>query len=165
MSSRSQEHQKMIRLYKQETGQTDILMGDVAAWAKRRGWVMPIAPTDVEILAKQLSKAAREETRRDRRTGLPYRVNHAYKEKRGDEVLTFWMDIDENPARDKMDRSLKLRREQMVGDAFNLYTDAKHWSDEHPDQEPIQVELDFGPDVDWRLNGPREDDQDQRQAA
>lgn len=86
MSTLQRERWKMIRMYKEETGASDVRMVEVAAWAQKRGWTMPLAPTPVEILAKQLAKAAREETRKDLKTGLPYRVNHAYKVKRDGET-------------------------------------------------------------------------------
>ncbi len=49
-----------------------------------------------------------------------------------------------------MHRSLTKRREQMVGDAVHLIYDADRWNSQHPDLEPIQMALDFEPDVDWR---------------
>jgi len=53
-------------------------------------------------------------------------------------------------------RSLGIRREQMVGDGLMLSYDADHWNRIHPDQEPIQIELDFTDDVAWRKNAPNE---------
>ena len=50
-----------------------------------------------------------------------------------------------------------MRREQMVGDALQLNLDAEHWSNEHPNEEPIQLPLDFSDDVEWRKNTPLED--------
>lgn len=60
-----------------------------------------------------------------------------------------------------MDKSLKVRREQMVGDALQLTLDANHWNSVNPDQEPLQVELDFADDVAWRLNAPAEEPAEQ----
>jgi len=168
MSRQQRERWKMIRMYKEETGATDIRMIEVAKWIKERGGTMPSAPSPVEILAKQLSRAAREETRNDLKSGLPYRVNHAYNVKRGDEVLTFWIDIDERAPRDKMDKSLKTRREQMVGDAYHLRLDGMHWNSINPDETPLQVELDFTDDVEWRLHAPRDEQaaaDDERKAS
>lgn len=60
-----------------------------------------------------------------------------------------------NPATTK---SLKQRREQMVGDAVQLTLDWTHWNRVNPAEEPIELPLDFQPDVEWELNAPDEDD-------
>lgn len=49
-----------------------------------------------------------------------------------------------------MHRSLTKRREQMVGDAVHLTYDADRWNAQNHDLEPIQMALDFTPDVEWR---------------
>ncbi|MCB9570877.1 MAG: hypothetical protein H6709_02170 [Kofleriaceae bacterium] len=71
-----------------------------------------------------------------------------------------WVDID-GATRVQMHRSLNLRREQMVGDAVQLSFDAEHWNSIHPAEEPIKIELDFAPDVEWRRNS----DDDAKQAS
>ena len=55
-----------------------------------------------------------------------------------------------------MQKCLVQRREQMVGDALQLTLDADHWNSVNPSEAPIQMPLDFGPDVEWRKNGPAE---------
>lgn len=55
-----------------------------------------------------------------------------------------------------MHKSLIMRREQMVADGLQLTLDAEHWNRMHSDEEPIQLPLDLGPDVEWRKNGPDE---------
>lgn len=60
-----------------------------------------------------------------------------------------WIDIDEAP-RGPMQRSLVMRREQIVGDALQLSFDADHWNSIHTDEEPIILPLDFTDDVDER---------------
>ncbi|MCB9507831.1 MAG: hypothetical protein H6697_09230 [Myxococcales bacterium] len=49
----------------------------------------------------------------------------------------------------------------MVGDAVQLSFDAEHWNSIHPAEEPIKIELDFAPDVEWRRNS----DDDAKQAS
>lgn len=68
--------------------------------------------------------------------------------------LTIWIDIDE-ATRPQIHKSLIQRREQMVGDGLQLTLDAEHWNRMHPDQEPIQMPLDLGPDVEWPKNAPK----------
>lgn len=153
--TRQQEMQRIIRRYKDETGNKEINMGEIADYAIRLGWPLPKPTNPRDRLAKDFSDAAREETRIDGRTGRPYRANHAITEWRQGELFTTWIDIDEAP-RPRMLKSLVRRREQMVGDAWHLTLDQDHWNGINPNDEPINLPLDFGPDVDWRKNSPEE---------
>jgi hypothetical protein len=150
----------IIRQYKFETGKDEIEMRDVAQWAQRvLGYRLPKPKDPVDLFVKELTKAAREETRYDASTGRPYRANHAVTEYRGNgQQMTFWFDIDKAP-RKAMYKSLIQRREQMVGDALQLTFDANHWNGIHPDEESIQMPLDFTDDVEWRMNAPDEEQQ------
>lgn len=49
------------------------------------------------------------------------------------------------------------RREQMVGDAVSLSDDALRWNRLHPDEDPIQIPLDFEFDVLLRRSAPPDD--------
>ena len=152
MSSQKSQLQRVIREYKIQTGATEIDMHDVARFAVTEcGWRLPEPVDPYDRLARQLSKAARDEMRQDTATGRPYRANHAVTETRGGRQMTLWVDIDEAP-RPRMVKSLIQRREQMVGDAVQLTFDAEHWNSVHPDEEPITMELDFTEDVEWRKN-------------
>lgn len=51
-------------------------------------------------------------------------------------------------------KSLTGRRQQMVGDAFQLALDADHWNNVHSNEEPIQIQMDFTDDVEWAMNAP-----------
>ena len=70
-------------------------------------------------------------------------------------TLWSWIDIDEAP-RAPVYKSLQARREQMVGDGLQLTLDADHWNSIHMDEKPIVMEMDFGPDIEWRKNGADE---------
>ncbi len=143
--SQIREDQKVIRLYKEETGETEIDMHKVAKWALSKGVTSPKPKTAEDLLAARFSKAARQEMRKDKSTGRPYRANHAVP----DGSLTLWVDIDEAP-RKRMHKSTQMRREQMVGDALQLTYDVDHWNSINPDEAPIEIELDFQFDVDLR---------------
>jgi hypothetical protein len=125
------------------------------ALAVRRGYKPPSSPSSLDLLARELSRVAREQHKTDELTGRPYRVYHAYKQAQGDRQLTLWIDIDTAP-RGKMHKSLQMRREQMVGDGFQLTLDADHWNGRHPSEEPIDIPLDFTEDVAERKNVPDE---------
>lgn len=75
--TRKQEMQRLIRLYKEQTGEMEVDMHKVAEFLVARGWPLtkPIDP--LVLLMRQLSTAAREEIRRDQVTRNPYRANHA----------------------------------------------------------------------------------------
>jgi len=149
--------QKFARYYRESVGK-DVTMHEVALAAQKAGWKMPVPKDPVDILAKEFSRAAREEIRHDEVTGEPYRANIAYTQGQGSEQLTFWGDIDKAP-RKNMVKNVALRREQMVGDGLQLTFDAKHWNRVNPDEEPIYVELDFTDDVQWRMNAPKEEEE------
>jgi hypothetical protein len=150
--------QRIIRYFKDELAQKDVDMNEVARWAVARGWPLP-KPTDpIERLAQEFSKAAREEIRHDSKTGKPYRANHAITFTQDNRQTARWFDIDEDPPRPKMLKSLVQRREQMVGDGLQLALDASHWNGAHPKDEPIQLSFDFTLDIEWRKNAPDADE-------
>lgn len=157
MATKTEKMQRFIRYYKEQTGIKEVDMHEVAKFAEKNGWRMPEPVRAIDRLAREFTNAAREEVRHDKRTGRPYRANHAFKGKKRDngEQSYLWIDIDEAP-REPMLKSLVLRREQMVGDAYHLTLDADHWNSIHPNEEQIVLPLDFTDDVNWRKNGPTE---------
>ncbi len=142
--------QRMIRLYKEKTGKTEIDMKEVAEFAVSKGWRVPPPTSPLERLAREFAQAARDEIRHDKKTKKPYRANHAVPGKQGH---FFWVDIDEAP-REPMRKSLIARREQMVGDGLQLTLDADHWNRINPEEKPIIMPMDFTDDVLWRQNAP-----------
>jgi hypothetical protein len=123
--------QRLIRAYKDETSEREIDMHKVAKFAAGKGWPLPLPPSPLDLLAKQFSDAAREEIRHDKKTGRPYRANHAIIQGVGSAQLHLWIDIDEAP-RDRILKSLVMRREQMVGDGLQLSLDQDHWNSINP---------------------------------
>ena len=157
MATKRNEMQRIIRRYKEETGQTEVDMHKVAKYAAGMGFPLPVPANPLDKLAKEFSQAAREEIRQDAVTGRPYRANHAVTTKQGGQQLTFWVDIDEAP-RHVIFKSLMNRREQMVGDGLQLTLDADHWNTIHTDEDPIAIPLDLTDDVEWRKNAPDADE-------
>lgn len=142
--------QKLIALYRVMTGETELDPRKIAEFAVKKGVDLPRPKDPLEILAKEISSAAREELRKDEVTKRPYRAYHSLPIEHPDGQTSFvFVDI-EDATRPQMHRSLNKRREQMVGDAVHLIYDADRWNSQHPDVEPIQIALDFAPDVDWR---------------
>ena len=159
MASRHKEMQNIIRHYKHETKKREVDMRDVVRWAVTHGWPLPKPIDPIDRLAKEFSQAAREELRTDATTGKPYRVNHAVRVNQNGQVLMFWVDIDEAP-RKPMLISVTQRREQMVGDGLQLSLDVDHWNSINSGKEdPIEVQLDFTDDVEWRKNAPDDEEE------
>ena len=76
-SGQSRQKQHLIRQFKRETGETQIDMHKVAAYAVSKGWTLPTPRSPIDLLARQFADAARQEMRYDTATGKPYRANHA----------------------------------------------------------------------------------------
>lgn len=154
----TQDRQRALHHYRQVTGIDEVDMHEFARFAvEKLGWPLPEPIDPLDRLARQMARAAREETKTDANTGRPYRVNHAIPNETDGQTRFSWAHIDRAP-RPRMQLALRHRREQMVGDATMLVYDADHWNSIHPDEPPIQIELDFGPDVEWRKNSDDEDD-------
>ncbi|WP_153954367.1 hypothetical protein [Cupriavidus necator] len=152
--SRNEQYQALMQLYKSETGNKVVDMEDMADWCIRRGVALPKPKSARDLLVAQLSDAARAEYRQDPKTGLSYRANHALRTTAKDgRQLTFWVDI-EDATRPQMVYSLGNRRQQMVADAVHLKIDEMIWNSRHPDEQPIQLVMDFTEDVEERLNSP-----------
>ncbi|MBB5390516.1 MULTISPECIES: hypothetical protein [unclassified Herbaspirillum] len=152
--TKNEQLQSMIQLYKSETGNITVDMELVADWAIQRGATLPKPKSARDLLVAQLADAARAEYRQDSKTGLSYRANHALRVSRKDgKQYTLWVDI-EDATRAQMSWSLSNRRQQMVGDAVHLKIDEMIWNDRHPEEQPIQLVMDFTDDVEERLNSP-----------
>ena len=159
MSNRLERKQRFIRYYKEQTGKEEVDMKDVARFAKKMGWELPIPPDPLDLLAKQFADAAREETRVDKSTKRPYRANLAISKKLPDGQMVFaWIDTDEAP-RHKMVKALMLYRDQMVGEAVIGTDTAEHWNRINPSQRPLDFPTDLTDDVQWRRNAPTEDEE------
>ncbi len=148
MPTRIHEMQNIIKLYKTETGETEVDMHKIAEYALKNGWPLPKPVSAVDLLARQFTDAARVEMKIDEKSHQPYRVNHAIPANEGTQG-TLWIDIDEAP-RTPMHKSLIMRRQQIVDDSLQVTLDADHWNNIHPNEQPIQIPLDFTEDVEER---------------
>jgi len=158
--SKTMERLRFIKLYRDETGETEIDMRNVAEFAVRKGWPLPPPTNPVDALAKLFADAARIEIRHDTATGRPYRANHAVPNRTVAGQLSFtWIDID-NPATvpKKMRISLVMRREQMIDDGLQLTLDMDHWNSIRPEDERISLPMDLTLDVEIRRAALDEED-------
>ncbi len=132
----------------------DVTTHEIAFALEAQGYKMPEPKSPVDLLAKEIADALREETRYDKVLKKDYRSNVYYTERQGGKQLTFWADI-EKVNRKKMVKNYILRRDQMVGDGTQVSIDILHWNRINPTEEPIQLELNLTYDVEWRLNAPK----------
>lgn len=147
---------RLIRHYREKTGESAVDMHKIAAFAVKEGWPLPKPKSPLDLLASQFSKAARQETKIDAETGNPYRVNHALPSKKGSQG-SLWIDID-TATRSQMHTSLTLRREQTVGDMVQLTFDTDHWNAVNPDKQELFMDPDMTFDVELRKAGDDMDD-------
>lgn len=149
MSAYGNQIKAYIERYQKEVGGSDGLLDphEVAEWAYRKGLHKPSMQTVVNAIAADISQILREEYRTSA-NGQRYRAKHAVRFKKGDRTLSLWADMDDEKApRDHFVRSFAQRRQQIVGDCFQLKTDVDVYNGKYPVQQPIQVPLDFTLDV------------------
>lgn len=99
------------------------------------------------MIAKDIAQVFREEYRTDKQ-GRRYRAKHAVRNKKYNKTLSLWADLDDpNVPHQHFQKSFAQRRSQIVGDCFQLKTDADVYNDSRTPSEPIQLILDFTLDV------------------
>jgi hypothetical protein len=131
--------------YIAETGDQEVDHHHVAAWAIRKGrWESPTRD-QVQILARDLSRAAREDFIEDE-NGQAVRRRHSYKVVQGEFEYTKWVKI-EDASPDQMKLSVQGRRRGILSDCIQLNRDVKHYNKNYNPGEYIQPSFDFGSDI------------------
>lgn len=146
MAAYSQQMQDIFRKYQEEVSPDPADLRDVAAWAIKEGLWHP-KPADVHArFAQEMADALREEYRTDK-AGRRYRAKHAIRATNYDgKQMSLWDDIDTAP-RAHMEKAFAQRRRGIVGDSHQLRLDVDHFNSVHPEEEPVQLILDFTDDV------------------
>ena len=151
--SKVSERQRFLRLYREETGESEIDMHKVAEFAIRKGWPLPKPADPKDLLAKQFADAARQEIRRNATSNKPYRAYHAVPvEKQRGQLAFWWIDIDDpNTTPKNFRKSAVRRREQMIDDGVQLSLDLDHWNSMHPkEEEQVHLPWDLTLDIEIR---------------
>ena len=148
MSAYANQVKSYIERYHTEVGGDGLLDPHaVAEWAYSKGLHKPSIRTVVDAIAADIAQLFREDYRTDAK-GQRYRAMHAVRSKQGDKTMSLWADMDDAKApRDHFVRSFAQRRQQIVGDCFQLKTDVDVYNGKNAEQRPIQVPLDFTLDV------------------
>lgn len=148
MSAYSEAIKSYIERYKREVHNEGLLdPHDVAGWAYKNGLHKPSDKAIINLIAADIAQTFREEYRTDR-LGRRYRAKHAATTKMGNKTMSLWADMDDpNAPHAHFVKSFGQRRQQIVGDCYQLKTDADVYNDHRKPDQPIQVVLDFTLDV------------------
>ncbi|MBS2127337.1 hypothetical protein KEX41_09340 [Burkholderia thailandensis] len=148
MSAYANQVKAYLERYQVEVGGDGLLDPHaVAEWAYKNGLHKPSVRTVIDAIAADIAQVFREEYRTDEK-GQRYRAKHAVRSKKDNKTMSLWADIDDDRApRSHFVRSFGQRRQQIVGDCFQLKTDVDVYNAKNVAQEPIQVVLDFTYDV------------------
>jgi hypothetical protein len=148
MSAYANQVKAYLERYQSEVGGDGLVDPHlVAEWAYKNGLHKPNIRTIVDAIAADISQVFREEYRTDK-SGQRYRAMHAVRSRQNGKTMSHWADMDDERApRDHFARSFAQRRQQIVGDCFQLKTDADVYNAKNPLLKPIQIPLDFKYDV------------------
>lgn len=149
--SRKEQHQQIVKAYRDAGQPWPADMGSVALWAYRQGLVRQRPVDIVQSLARELSKAMRDDMFTDPQ-GRRVRKNHAYREplagpegESSQRVL--WLSIDEATP-EQMHSSLQHRRNLVLADCHQLKTDTDSYNDNrNASRPPLQLSFDFTEDL------------------
>ncbi len=155
MASERKKMQLYMQYIRRVTGEAELDLDKVVDRAIGEGWTLPTPRSARDILKAKFTDAAREETRRDEETGEPYRANYAVPYRQGSMTLYLWVDTD-RASRASMLKALVLERDQMLDFGVQIKRGESHWNRVNPDQQPIQLSMDFEEEIEWRRNGPDE---------
>lgn len=146
MATYSEQLQRIFDRYLIEVDSSPVSLDLVADWAIQNRLFMP-EPRDIRKLCRDaLADSLRQEKRKDSK-GRMYRAKHSVRESFGGVQVSLWADIDKDPPRTFMKKSFSQRRKSIADDCFQAKQDVDHYNDAHPNDEPIQLILDFSDDV------------------
>lgn len=137
--------QKIANDYLKLVGNDGATADDIARWAVAHGRYAPPESYIIDKCAEELADAMRLEIITDPQ-GRRVRAKHAARILKNGKQSMFWADGRTAP-HDHMRRAFGLRRQQVVGDLFHLKQDVDSYNENRSPEVPIQMPLDFTPDV------------------
>jgi hypothetical protein len=149
MASHGEQLQRIFSRYQTEKHSGPAMLDDVYTWARKEGLWEPREENIRAQFKEEMAQALREEYRTDE-TGRRYRAKHAVRMKFAGKQTSFWGDIDRDP-RDYMATAFAQKRRHIAGECHQVKIDVDHFNETHPDEEPIQLSLNFEEDVTERL--------------
>jgi hypothetical protein len=145
MITKKQQLQRIVREYQQNEQEWPASAADIARWAVSTGRYDLTRPTLVRHCARELAQAMRQEFFTDSK-GRRVRAKHPAKMRRDGRQLMLWDDIRTAPRR-HMQMAFQLRRRRIASECKQVKTDVDSYNDAHPNEQPIQMVLDFTRDV------------------
>lgn len=117
----------------------------IGRWAIDRGLWLPHPSAILDRCAEDLAKAMREEYITDPQ-GRRVRAKHAARLVEGGEQTTLWADL-HTASRAHMEVAFQQRRQQIVGDCWQLKKDVDSFNENVKPPQPIQTCFDFRDDL------------------
>lgn len=117
----------------------------IAAWAIQQGLWQPQPSAIVDRCADELARAMREEYITDPQ-GRRVRAKHAARLSEDGEQTTLWDDI-RSASREHMAVAFQQRRQQVVGDCWQLKQDVDSFNQNNKPSQLIQMIFDFTDDL------------------
>lgn len=145
MSDYNRQLQRTIKDYQEQKQSWPATTTEMAEWALANGRFNFRAPALLRILAKDLAQAMREDYITDKK-GRRVRAKHPAPSKRSGQTIMLWDDIRTAP-REHMMASFQTRRYHIVSECRQVKLDVDSYNDAHPENQPIQMVLDFTKDV------------------
>jgi hypothetical protein len=145
MISRNELLQRLWKRYEEEHDRLPASARVVVEWAVEHKLISLPDIDPYDSLAGQMSIALREEYATDEK-GRKYRVNHAVRVTKSGVQTTFWAIMGFAP-REHMQCAFTQRRNQIIGDCFQLKVDVDVYNKLNSDQLPLPLILDFSDDV------------------
>ncbi len=136
---------QIIEKYVAKTGNHDWQMIDVARWAIAHDEWTPPRYDPARHLARDLSRAARQEYLEDE-NGEPVRRKHRYSYRVGDRYQTTWFNI-ESTTPEKVRLSLQQRRRGVAADVFQAERDLRYYNKNFNPGDPIQISWNIDIDI------------------
>lgn len=127
MAGMTEKMQKVWHLFEERQGNKPTTTRQAFEWAVCEGLLQVPEVDPFDVGAERMANAVRSETRKDA-MGRRYRVNHAFRIKKGGIQHTFWGIMGFAP-RDHMVRSFAWRRNLVIDDCFQLKTDVDVYND------------------------------------
>ena len=134
--------QKLSDQFFAEHGGNPASAREMARWAMKNGYWSPPPALAEEKCANDFAEAMREQYI-SAPDGRRIRTKHAARKQVNGKQQTLWVDMFDAPSRDFMETALQQRRQQVYGDCKQLRNDTDFYNEQHTQQQPIQLVLDF----------------------
>lgn len=145
MATYTQQLQRIVRAYLDDSQPWPATTRQIAAWAIRRGRWQPQPFALINQCADQLARAMREEHITDD-NGRIIRAKHVARIEQSGEQTALWADI-RSASCEHMQIAFQQRRQQIVGDCRQLKADCDYYNRSRSPGEPIQIVFDFRTDL------------------